>query len=65
MTLPVVGSGLDQTLDLGLGEVFARSHLGVGPLAWRAFCRDCAENSVWRHKLELRFCHWFCSFSLV
>jgi hypothetical protein len=34
------------TSDLGLGEVLARPHLGVGPLARRPCCRDCAKNGV-------------------
>ena len=53
LAVAVALGGLDQLLDLALGQVFAGPKLAV----WAAGRRDCPFYCGWGHQLEARFCH--------
>jgi hypothetical protein len=60
--MAVVACRLDQALDLGLGQVFPASDIGIRPLAWGTARLDCAEFSDRRDEFETRFPHEFQAF---
>ena len=58
MTVAIIAGGLDQSLDLGLGEVLTRPDLGIGPAPGRTLRRlNCPINSAWGDQGQMPFFH--------
>jgi hypothetical protein len=49
MAVAVGPGGFDEAVDFGVGQVFARPHVGIAnPLGWSAVRLDCPNNGGWR-----------------
>ena len=54
MAVAVGPGGFDEAVDLGVGQVFTRPHLGIAnPFGWSAVWLDCPNNSGWRDQRQV------------
>ena len=61
----VLGGRLDQLLDFGAGQVFARPQFGVGTPCRHGLAANCSFIDGWSHDLEAWFCHGFLPLLMV